>query len=130
MSLVGTGLNGAGNGFQPTVVTAGLGWTNKSLTLEGDAAADFTTSERTTMRLMAGAEYLLGDHYPLRAGYRWDSGLHTHAASAGLGYVSSQFTLEFGARHSFGEYAATALVFSFSYHIESSGVGTTSGGDN
>jgi opacity protein-like surface antigen len=128
LSLVGTGLNGAGTGFQPTVLSGGLGWTSSGLSLEGDAAADFTTWERTTMRLMAGAEYVVGDHFPLRAGYRWDSGLHAHAASAGLGYISSVFTLEFGARRSFGEFGATALVFSFAYHVESSGVGT-SGGD-
>ncbi len=127
ISLVGVGLNGAGTGYQPTVLGGGLGWTNKYLTLEGDAAADFTTWERTTMRLMAGAEYLLADHYPLRAGYRWDSGLHAHAASAGLGYVSSAFSLEFGARHSFGEFGATALVFSFAYHVDSSSAAASSG---
>jgi len=127
VSLVGTGLNSAGNGFQPTVVGAGLGWTNKSLTFEGNAASDFTTWDRTTMRLMAGAEYLLADHYPLRAGYRWDSGLHAHAASLGVGYVSSAFSLDIGARRSFGEYGATAIVFSFAYHVESSGVGSSSG---
>ncbi len=127
ISLVGVGLNGAGTGFQPTVLSTGLGWTNKNLTFEGDAAADFTTWDRTTMRLMAGVEYLLGDHYPLRAGYRWDSGLHAHAASAGVGYISSAFSLEMGARRSFGEFAATALVFSLAYHVESSGMGSSSG---
>ena len=126
VSLVGVGLNGADTGFQPTVLSGGIGWSNSNLTLEGDAAADFNTWDRTTARLMAGGEYLLGDHYPLRAGYRWDSGLHAHAASAGIGYISSVFSLEFGARHSFGNYAATALVFSFAYHVESSGVGSGS----
>jgi hypothetical protein len=128
VSLVGVGLNSAGSGFQPTVLGGGIGWTNNGLTLEGDAAADFTTWERTTMRLMAGAEYLLGDHYPIRAGYRWDSGLHNHAASAGVGYISSAFSLDIGARRSFGDFGATAIVFSFAYHVESSGVGS-SGGD-
>jgi len=127
VSLVGVGLNSAGSGFQPTVLGGGLGWTNSNLTIEGDAAADFTTWDHTAMRLMGGVEYLLGDHYPLRAGYRWDSGLHAHAASAGVGYISSVFSLEFGARRSFGEYGATALVFSFAYHVESSGVGSSSG---
>ncbi len=126
LSLVGTGLNSAGTGFQPTVVGAGVGWTNGSLTLEGDAAADFTTWDKTTSRLMAGAEYLIADHYPIRAGYRWDSGLQAHAASAGIGYISNVFALEFGARRVLGEYAATALVFSISYHVESAGVGSTS----
>jgi len=126
ISLVGTGLNSAGTGFQPTVLGGGVGWTNGNLTIEGDAAADFTTWDKTTMRLMGGVEYLVGDHYPIRAGYRWDSGLEAHAASAGIGYISNVFSLDFGARRSFGEFAATALVFSISYHVESSGVGSTS----
>jgi len=126
ISLVGTGLNSAGTGFQPTVVGGGVGWTNGNLSLEGDAAADFTTWDRTTARIMGGGEYLVGDHYPLRAGYRYDTGLSTHAVSAGLGYISNVFSLEFGARRSFGEYAATAVVFSIGYHVESSGVGSTS----
>lgn len=123
LSIVGTGLNGAGTGFQPTVLGGGIGWTNGNLTLEGDAVADFATWDRTTSRLMAGVEYLIGDHYPIRAGYRWDSGLEAHAASAGLGYISNVFSLEFGARRSFGPNAATALVFSLAYHVESAGVG-------
>ncbi len=127
VSVVGVGLNGASTGFQPTVLGGGFGWTNNGLTLEGDAAADFTTWERTTMRLMAGVEYLLGDHYPIRAGYRWDSGLHNHQASAGVGYISSAFSLDIGARRSFGEFGATAIVFSFAYHVESSGMGSNSG---
>jgi len=126
LSVVGTGLTGSGTGFQPTVIGGGLGWTNGSLSLEGDAVADFTTWEQTTSRFMGGAEYLVADHYPLRAGYRYDSGLHAHAGSAGLGYISNIFSLEFGVRRIFGEYAATAVVFSIAYHVESSGVGSTS----
>jgi len=98
---------------------------NGTLSLEGDAAEDFTTWDHTTTRLMAGGEFLIADHYPVRAGYRWDSGLQAHAASAGIGYISSVFSLEFGARRIIGEYAATALVFSFAYHVESSGVSST-----
>jgi hypothetical protein len=127
ISLVGTGINGAGTGFQPTVVGGGVGWTNGSLSIEGDAAADFTTWNRTTERFMGGGEYLVGDHYPIRAGYRYDTGSHAHAASAGLGYISNMFSLEFGVRRSFGEYAATAVVFSIAYHVESSGVGSSTG---
>ena len=123
ISLVGVNLNGAGTGYQPTSVGGGVGWGAQQFTIEGDALADFTTWDKTSMRLMLGGEYLLAEHYPLRAGYRWDSGQQAHAVSAGLGYVSTAFSLEFGARHSFGEYAATAIVFSFAYHVESSGVG-------
>ncbi len=126
ISLVGVNLNGAGTGFQPTSVGGGVGWSAQSFTIEGDALADFTTWEKTSTRLMLGGEYLLAEHYPLRAGYRWDSGQQSHAASAGIGYVGAAFSLEFGARHSFGENAATALVFSFAYHVEGSGGGSPS----
>jgi hypothetical protein len=120
ISLVGVGLNSAGNGFQPMSVAAGIGYGIQSFTIEGDALADFTTWDRTTMRLMFGGEYLLAEHYPLRAGYRWDSGQEAHSASFGLGYISSAFSLDVGARHSFGVNAATAVVFSVAYHVESS----------
>lgn len=120
LSLVGVGLNGADNGFQPTLVGGGIGWGVQSFTIEGNALADFTTWDRTAARLMFGAEYLLAEHYPLRGGYRWDSGQKSHSGSLGVGYISSAFSLDIGARRSFGDYAATALVFSFAYHVESS----------
>jgi hypothetical protein len=120
ISLVGVGLNSADNGFQPTSIGGGLGWGVQSFTIEADAVADFNTWDRTTTRLMLGAEYLLADHYPLRGGYRWDSGQEAHAGSLGVGYISNAFSLDFGARHSFGPNRATALVFSFAYHVESS----------
>jgi len=120
ISLVGEGLNSAGNGFQPMSVAGGIGYGIQSFTIEGDALADFTTWDRTTMRLMFGGEYLLAEHYPLRGGYRWDSGQEAHSASLGVGYISSAFSLDVGARHSFGVNAATAVVFSVAYHVESS----------
>ena len=126
ISLVGVNLNGAGTGFQPTSVGGGIGYAVQQFTIEGDALADFTTWDKTSARLMLGAEYLAAEHYPLRAGYRWDSGLNNHSASAGIGYISTSFSLDFGARHSFGQYAATALVFSFAYHVEGSS-GSSSG---
>lgn len=126
ISLVGVGLNSAGSGFQPTSVGGGIGYGMQSFTIEGDALADFTTFDRTTMRLMFGGEYLLAEHYPLRGGYRWDSGQEAHSASLGVGYISSAFSLDVGARHSFGGNAATAVVFSVAYHVESSD-STTSG---
>jgi hypothetical protein len=124
ISLVGVGLNGSDNGFQPTLVGGGIGWGVQSFTIEGDALADFTTWDRTAARLMFGAEYLLAEHYPLRGGYRWDTGQHAHSGSLGVGYISSSFSLDIGARRSFGDYPATALVFSFAYHVESSMGGT------
>lgn len=129
LSVVGTGLNGGGNGFQPSAVGGGIGWGSQSFTIEGDASADFNTWDRTTTRYMLGAELLLAEAYPIRAGYRYDTGLSAHAASVGVGYISQVFSLEIGARHSFGDYSTTALVFSFAYHVESSGVGGSSEGD-
>jgi len=120
ISLVGVGLNGADNGFQPTLVGGGIGWGVQSFTIEADALADFTTWGHTAARLMAGAEFLLAEHYPLRGGYRWDTGQRTHSGSLGVGYVSSSFSFDIGGRRSFGDYTATAIVFSFAYHVESS----------
>ena len=72
IGLLGSNLTSPGNGYQPTSLGGGVGIGTDDMTIEGDVVADFTTftkadgSSRTTMRAMAGFEYLAADHYPLR----------------------------------------------------------------
>jgi len=128
ISIVGNNLNNPGSGFQPASVGGGIGYGNEDLTLEVDLVSDFTTWDETTVRAMAGFELLLGDHYPIRAGYRYDQGPDSHSLSLGVGYLESAFSAELAVRRVVspgdlnpavgGDQGATTIVFGFKYHLE------------
>ena len=122
LSVVGVNLNNPGNGFQPMSIGGGIGFGKELFSIESDVVADFTTWDRTTVRAMAGGEYLAGDHFPLRAGYRYDDGAKSHSISGGLGYVDTQFAAEVAVRRVVSGDIATAIVFGFSYHLDSGGL--------
>jgi opacity protein-like surface antigen len=128
LGLLGVNLNNPGNGFLPMRAGGGIGGGTDSFTLEADLLADFTTWEKTRLTAMGGGELLVADKFPLRAGYRYEEGLKMHWVSAGAGYVENAMSLEVGVRRSVSGPGATAIVFSFTYHIESAGVGSTSAG--
>ncbi len=122
LSIVGQNLNNPGNGFQPMSFGGGVGFGTHDFTLEGDALADFTTWDRTTVRAMGGFEFLAADHYPLRAGYRYDQGPKSHGSAR----VSATSTRSSRRRSrcavpSSGP-KATTIVIGFTYHLESSGL--------
>jgi opacity protein-like surface antigen len=125
LGVVGSNLSNPGTGYQPTSVGGGIGIGNSDMVFEIDAVADFTTWQRTTARAMAGFEYLAGDHVPLRIGYRYDDGAKAHAASAGLGYIDPQFSIDLSARRYVVGDKATAIMFTVQYFVESSGLTRT-----
>jgi hypothetical protein len=122
LSIVGTNLNNPGNGFQPMGLGGGIGFGKDLFSLEADLAADFSTWDHTTARAMAGGEVLLGDHFPLRAGYRYDDGAKSHSVSGGLGYVDTTFGAELALRRVVSGVPVTAIVFGFSYHLDAGGL--------
>jgi hypothetical protein len=122
LSIVGTNLNNPGNGFQPMGLAGGIGFGKELFSLEGDVAADFTTWDHTTVRAMAGGELLLGDHFPLRGGYRYDDGAKSHSISGGFGYVDTSFGAELAIRRVVSGDPVTAIVFGFSYHLDAGGL--------
>jgi opacity protein-like surface antigen len=126
ISAVGTNLNDPGNGLQPLSASGGIGFANDRFSIEADALADFTTWDSTTLRAMGGAEVLLGDNYPLRAGYRYDQGAQTHALSIGAGYVDPKISLELGLRRTIIGPTVTTLVLGFTFHIEGTDFGRSS----
>jgi hypothetical protein len=128
IGLVGSNLSNPGHGFLPTSVGGGAGFGSDDFTIEADVLSDFTTWDSTTIRAMAGAEYLAADRYPLRLGYRFDEGAESHAVSGGLGYIDRAFAAEISVRQVVSGVSATAVVLGFSYHLEATGV-TPSPGD-
>src|SRR6478735_2701145 len=127
ISVVGMNLNNPGNTFQPTSVGGGIGFGKESFSLEADLLADFTTWDSTKVRAMGGGEFLLADHFPLRAGYRYDDGAKSHSVSAGFGYLDTSFGAEIAVRRVVSGDPATAIVFGFSYHLDS---GSLTQGEN
>jgi hypothetical protein len=124
-AVLGQNLTYPDNGILPTMLGGGIGYGTKDLTLEVDAVADFTSYAQTSGRFMAGGEYLLGDRFPIRAGYRFDQGASTHAASLGLGYVTPEFGIEATVRRTISDPGLTTIVIGLSYFLESSGLTRT-----
>lgn len=122
LSLVEYNLTDPGVGFLPFMLGGGAAYGTTEFTLEADAVADFTTYSSTTWRAMGGGELLVGDHVPLRAGYRWDQGRESHALSFGLGYVDQSYALELSVMRVVAGDAATAVLIGFRYHVDSAGL--------
>jgi len=127
VSIVGVNLNNPGNTFQPTSVGGGIGYGKELFSLEADVLADFTTWDSTKIRAMGGGEFLAGDHFPLRAGYRYDEGAKSHSVSGGVGYIDTSFGVELAVRRVVSGVPATAIVFGFTYHLDSGGLGPREG---
>ncbi|MEZ4222737.1 MAG: hypothetical protein R3B13_17480 [Polyangiaceae bacterium] len=122
ISVVGNNLNNPGHGFQPSSVGGGIGVGSEQFTVEADVVSDFTTWDTTKIRAMGGGELLLADNYPIRLGYRYDDGASSHAISGGVGYVDRAFSAEVAVRRVVAGDPATAIIFGFTYHVESSGL--------
>lgn len=122
-AVVGDNLTDPGHGFLPLTLGGAAGYGTPDFTIEADVVADFTTYEDTALRASGGAEYLAGDSYPLRIGYRFDEGLDAHAVSGGMGYVSREFSFDLGVRQVVTKPMSTAIFVGFKYHFESTGIG-------
>jgi opacity protein-like surface antigen len=71
---------------------------------------------------MAGGELLVSDHFPLRAGYRYDQGAKSHAISGGLGYIDKAYTVDISVGRVVSGDGVTIVTLGFKYHVESGGL--------
>ncbi len=125
VGLTGRNLTAPGTALAPLALAGGVGWSNQTVTVEVDGLVDFTTRDSARGRLMAGAEVLLADRVPLRAGYRYDDVMKTHAVSAGAGYVDRRFSIELGGRRDVvGEHPATTVAVGLRFFIDATGSGS------
>ena len=122
IAIVGSNLNNPGNGFQPMTLAGGVGFGKDSFSLEGDVVEDFSSYDHKTTRAMAGGELLVADHFPIRAGYRYDDGAKSNSISGGLGYIDTMFSAEIAARRVVSGDKVTAIVLGFTYHLDSAGL--------
>lgn len=131
IAVTGYNLSYPNNSLLPTMVGGGIGYGSEDFTIEVDAIGDFNSYEKPNPRVMAGAEYLIADSFPIRAGYRFDmmngSGQSpTHQVSVGFGYLDPRFGIEAGLRRTLVKQshpmAATMISAGVSFHLESLGV--------
>ena len=122
IAFVGHNLTDLGVSLAPTTVVGGIGYDSHVFAVEADVLTDFTTWQTEQVRVNAGGELFLGEHVPIRLGYRFDEGTNTHALSAGLGYIGQQWSAEYSARRDIaGEHPATMMSLSLRYFYDSTG---------
>lgn len=128
LAVSGRNLTSPGTALAPLVAAGGIGYSNATVTVEADTLIDFTTFGSARARAMLGAELLVADRFPLRAGYRYDAGMRTHTASLGLGYVERKFSVELGGRRDVvADHPATLLTLGIRFFIDSAGPGGDTG---
>jgi opacity protein-like surface antigen len=130
VGVVGKNLTNPGTGLAPTLLKGGVGYFNDTFSVEVDGLADFTTWTRVRGRLMAGGEIFVAQHFPIRAGYRYDDGMRTHAVSAGGGYVDRKWSFEISARRDVaGDNPSTMLSAAIRYFYEAGATTPADDGD-
>jgi len=122
LSLVGNNLTAPSHSFQPTSMGGAIGGAFGDFSIEADVVADFITWEKTTLRAMGGAEALFADHIGARLGYRYDEGPNSPSLAGGLGYIDRAFDVDVAIRRVVSGEVATAIVFGFTYHLDSTGL--------
>lgn len=128
VALSGRNLTAPGTALAPLAMAGGIGYSNSTVTVEADSLIDFTTFGSARARAMLGAELLVADRFPLRAGYRYDAGMKTHTASLGLGYVERKFSVELGGRRDVvADHPATLFTVGIRFFIDAAGAGGDTG---
>ncbi len=127
IAVSGQNLSYPNNGILPTMVGGGIGYGTKDFSIEVDGVADFSSWEKISPRVMAGGEYLAGNRFPIRLGYRFDPLAGSllkpsHQISGGFGYIDSNFAVEAGVRRTVSGPAATTILVGVTVHLESFGV--------
>jgi opacity protein-like surface antigen len=122
ISVVGYNLTNPGTYVMPLMVAGGLGYGSEFFSIEADASFDFTSYEKAKARIGAGAEVLLGDHFPVRGGYRYDQARGIQSLSVGSGYLASEFAVDAALRVSVVGQAAMAVIIGLRYHLDGAGI--------
>jgi hypothetical protein len=122
--LVGHNLTDPGTGLAPTTLAGGVGYDGGVFAVEADVLGDFTTFGHPEGRVMAGGELFVGQHVPLRIGYRYDDGTRSHSLFAGVGYINKQWGIELsGGRDVYAAHPSTIFGLGLRYFYDSSGLG-------
>ena len=92
----GQNLTGTGSAFAPIRLVPGLAFHIADMLItEFDFATDFTSHDDITFEYRGGVEVFIANIVPIRAGYFYKPWDGSHHVTAGIGYVSHDFGLEF-----------------------------------
>jgi hypothetical protein len=122
IAAVGQNLTWTKTSLLPLTVGGGIGYGAEGFSIEADGLADMWSWGKPTARFGLGAEYVLVNVVPLRAGYKFDQGAKLHTVSLGSGYVGPVFSAEATVKRTISNPGETMLVFSVAYHLDSSGI--------
>ena len=87
------------------------------LTLAADVRADFATNESTTFTYSGGLEYVLGENFPVRAGYTWDGFTRASQLGVGIGLLTPGGGFDLAYHHDFGGEGGRSLALSFKVQV-------------
>lgn len=126
LAITGHNLTNPETTLLPLMGGIGIAYNTGEFGLSADGVLESRTYEAARFRMNAGGEVLLADRVALRGGYRFDQGLQSHALSGGLGYVDPKYSIDIALRRGVAGPEYFAVVFGFTIHIESMGLGSSS----
>lgn len=86
-------------------------------TAAADVRADFTTNSRTTFTYSGGLEYVLGQSFPIRAGYTWDGFTRASQLGVGIGLLTPGGGLDLAYHHDFGGEKGRLVALTFKMQV-------------
>lgn len=126
IAVTGHNLTNPETTLLPLMGGLGVGYATTDFGINADVVLESRTYERSRVRTNLGGEVLLADRLAVRAGYRYDQGQGGHALSGGLGYVDPSYSIDASLRRGLSDPGFWAVVFGFTVHIESMGLGSSS----
>ncbi len=118
LGIAGYNLTNTGSVFAPIELGGGISLNLFRIwLLELDPVIDFTSHDDVSVDINFGTEVFLLDALALRAGYMFDIYYDLHSLTAGVAYVHSRFSIDFGFMHEIVEDGRMLLGFSFKYFV-------------
>ena len=87
------------------------------LSVAADVRADFTTNNRTTLTYSGGLEYILGQTFPVRAGYTWNGFTRASELGVGIGLLTPGGGLDLSYSYDFGGERGRMLALTFKVQV-------------
>jgi hypothetical protein len=86
-------------------------------TAAADVRADFVTNQRTTFTYSGGLEYVLGQSFPVRAGYTWDGFTRASQLGVGIGLLTPGGGVDVAYHHEFGGEKGRLVALTFKVQV-------------
>jgi hypothetical protein len=87
------------------------------LSVAADVRADFTTNARTTLTYSGGLEYVLGQTFPVRAGYTWNGFTRASELGVGIGLLTPGGGLDLAYYYDFAGEKGRLVALTFKVQV-------------